>query len=171
MGKEAKVHRPAYLSSATRRPRAAGSFQVEKSLESVRGGGCGTTPQPAQLQHVTLPVPVCTCTITVVSRLQSFTAYDRTGNEYCGKPETWESLQRSPAKALTVELPQHPQLLMPHKVYSTDDAAHVVYDWSGTELHMYLQQQQFLPESSCRSIMRQLLQVGGMPACVSLAVW
>lgn len=63
---------------------------------------------------------------------------------------------------MALELPQHPQLLVPYKVYSADDAAHIVYDGSGTELHTYLQQQQFLPESSCRSIMRQLLQVGGM---------
>ncbi len=72
---------------------------------------------------------------------------------------------------VAVELPQHPQLLVPYKVYSTNDAAHVVYDWSGTELHTYLQQQQFLPESSCRSIMRQLLQVGGMGRVRHAPAW
>ncbi|GIL47824.1 hypothetical protein Vafri_3978 [Volvox africanus] len=57
-------------------------------------------------------------------------------------------------------LPCCPLLLLPHRVYEQPDAVHVVYDSMGeyVDLNTFLREKERLPESSCRSVMRQLLQ-------------
>ncbi|PNH04491.1 hypothetical protein TSOC_009319 [Tetrabaena socialis] len=73
-----------------------------------------------------------------------------------------QQLQRE--LSVAAQLPQHPHLLLPHRVYTElveagASAVHVVYDGAGEELLSYLRARSGrLPEAACCAILRQLLQ-------------
>ncbi|GIL89401.1 hypothetical protein Vretimale_18721 [Volvox reticuliferus] len=70
-------------------------------------------------------------------------------------------LQQLQAELDTAEaLPCCPLLLLPHRVYEQPHTVHVVYDSTGqyVDLYTFLRMKERLPESACRSVMRQLLQ-------------